>query len=94
MAAVDFFKPVDRRNARMIQERQYTGFPLESSNALGIVAERFRKKLNCDTTAELYVGSLVTSPYSARPNVTSDLVMCEFCSDHVLPRGAPSTDAV
>ena len=46
------------------------------------MTERFREEFDGNAAAELRVGGLVYISHTARPNVTGDLVMSEFCSDH------------
>ena len=66
----------------MIQRCQYPRFTLESCNTLGIVAERFRKKLDCDTAAQLGIGGLIHITHSTGSDVIGDLVMCQPRADH------------
>src|SRR5262245_2410029 len=78
VAAINFLYAVNRCDIRMIQGCQDAGFTLESRNTIGIVAERFGKELDRDTTSQLRIGSLIDIAHSAGSDVTSDLVMCEF----------------
>jgi hypothetical protein len=82
VAAVDFLQSVDRSDVGMIQRRQHARFTLESRHALAVTTERFRKKLDRNIAAELRVGGLVNVAHAARSEVTRDLVVCEFGSDH------------
>src|SRR5262249_18109403 len=50
--------------------------------ALAVVAERFRKKLDRYTAAELRVSGLKHFAHSAFSEQRCDIVACEFGSDH------------
>src|SRR5262249_31632020 len=76
-----FFQSMYGGDSRMIQRRQHAGFTLESRNTLGIVTECFREEFDGDTAAQLGIGGLIYVAHATRPDVTVDLVMCQFGSD-------------
>jgi len=47
-----------------------------------IASKLFWKKLDGNRPPKLRIGSLIHLAHTARSKVTSDLVMCEFSSDH------------
>ena len=77
-----FFESVYRCDVGMIQRRQNARFTLESCRTFAVVSEGFGKELDCNTAAQLRVGSLIDLSHAARSQMAGDFVMCELGSDH------------
>jgi len=74
------FEPVERRDARMIQGRQYPRFPLETGEALLILPESLGKHFDGDLASELPVPGLVDLAHPPLPDGRQDLVQAQFGS--------------
>jgi c-di-GMP-binding flagellar brake protein YcgR len=82
LPSTGFLNSVNRRNAWMIQRRQYTRFSLESGRPVSVVTEGFGKKFDRNTTTEFRVSGLIDVTHASRTEMARDFVMCEFASDH------------
>src|SRR5262245_5998101 len=80
--AVGLIQTMQRRNVCVIQGSKHPGFPLKPGHALRVTSKLFGKKLDGNRPSKLRIDSLIHLAHTARSKAPSDLVMCEFGSDH------------
>jgi len=88
---VSIWRPTrDKSNiANRIKRGQNMSFALKARQTFGIESKRGGKQLDGNAAAQLRVSGLVNLAHTARSDMTRDLVMCEFGSDHgVVKSGA------
>src|SRR5262245_15500009 len=72
-----FFKPVDRRDVRMIQGRERLSFPFKAREAFGILGKRVRQHFDCHLAAEISVDGPIDRAHTAFANLHGDFVRAE-----------------
>ena len=75
------FKPVDRRDVRMIERGEQARFALEAGQTVRVAGERLRQNLQCDVAAKLRITCAVDLSHPAGAEGALDLIRPEACAN-------------
>src|ERR1700675_3217687 len=66
---------VDRADVRVVQRGRSLGFPLKTTEGLGVVSEFVGKELQGDVATELYILGLIDNAHAAATQLLDDAVV-------------------